>query len=61
MDLNHVLLTLSALHKSSIKMTQGKPYAEEVIRVANESACVFPLLEACDKSKNSKSNYKRLT
>ena len=42
-------------------MTRGKPYAEEVTRVANESVCVFPLLETCDALKDSKSNRKCLT
>ena len=54
-------LTPSALHKSSTRMTRGKPYTEEVARVANESASVFPLPESCDKLKNSKSDCKRLT
>ena len=54
-------LTPSALRKSSMRMTRGKPYAEEVARVANESACVFPFLEMCDTSKDSKSNCKCLT
>ena len=32
--------------------TRGKSCAEDVARVANESACVFPLLGICDKSLN---------
>ena len=39
-------------HKSSISITRGKSCAEEVARVAKESAWVFPFLGIYDKSKN---------
>ena len=32
------------VYRSSTNTTWGKSYAEDVARVANESACVFPLL-----------------
>ena len=41
------------VHKSSTSITQGKSCAEDVARVAKESAWVFSLLEIYDKSKNS--------
>ena len=53
--------SLHALYKSSTRMIRGKPYSEDVVRVANESACMFPLLETCVKLKNSKSDCKHLT
>ena len=46
---------------SSIRITRGKPYVEEVARVAKESACVFPLLGICSKLKDSNPDYKYLT
>ena len=49
------------VHKSSTSITRGKSCAEEVARVAKESAWVFPLLGICDKSKNSNFVYIRLT
>ena len=49
------------LHKSSTRMTQGKPYAEEVARVARESAYVFPLLGIWNKLKDSNLDYKCLS
>ena len=39
------------VYKSSTSTTRGKSCAEDVARVANESACVFPLLGTWDKSK----------
>ena len=49
------------LHKSLTRMTQGKPYVEEVARVARESACVFPFLRICSKLKDSNLDCKCLT
>ena len=49
------------MHKSLIIITQGKFCAEEVARIAKESAWVFPLLGICDKSKNSNFACIRLT
>ena len=49
------------MHRSSTSITLGKSYAEEVARVAKESAWVFPLLGICDKSKNSNFVCIRLT
>ena len=49
------------MHKSSTIITQGKFCAEEVVRVAKESAWVFPLLGICDKSKDSNFVYIHLT
>ena len=54
-------LTLVGLHKSSIRITRGKLYAEEVASVARESACVFPLLGTCSRLNNSNFDCKRLT
>jgi len=42
-------------------MIQGKPYAEEVARMAKESACIFPLLGICSKLKDSNPDCKCLT
>ena len=39
------------VHKSSTSITRGKSCAEEVARVAKESAWVFPFLGIYDKSK----------
>ena len=39
-----LLFILVGLHKSSTRITQGKPCAKEVPRVARELAWVFPLL-----------------
>ena len=50
-----------SLHKSSTRMTWGKPYAEEVARVARESACMFPLLELCNKLKDLNPDCRCLT
>ena len=52
---------LVGLHKSSTRITWGKPCAEEVARVARESACVFPLLEIYSKLKYSNPDRKCLT
>ena len=41
------------VYKSSTIITRGKFCAEEVVRVAKESAWVFLLLGICDKSKDS--------
>ena len=49
------------LYKSSIRMTWGKLYAEDVVRVAKELACVFPLLGMCNRLKDSNSDCKCLT
>ena len=49
------------VHKSSTSITQGKSCAEDVARVAKESAWVFPLLGICDRSKNSNFVCVRLT
>ena len=49
------------MHRSSTNITWGKSYAEEVARVAKESAWVFLLLGICDKSKNSNFVCIRLT
>ena len=49
------------LHKSSIRITQGRLCAEEVTSVAMESACVFPLLGTCNRVKDSNPDCKCLT
>ena len=49
------------VHRSSTSITRDKSYAEEVARVAKEFAWVFPLLEICDKSRNSNFVCIRLT
>ena len=49
------------MHKFSTSITRGKSCAEDVARVAKESAWVFPLLEIYDKSKNSNFVCIRLT
>ena len=49
------------LHKSSIRITWGKLYAEEVASVARESACVFPLLGMCSRLNDSNFDCKCLT
>ena len=41
------------VHKSLTSITQGKSCAKDVVRVAKESAWVFPPLGICDMSKNS--------
>ena len=48
------------LYKSSIRITQGKLYAEEVASVARESACIFPLLGTCSRLKDSNPDCKCL-
>ena len=49
------------LHKSSTRITRGKPCVEEVASMARESACVFLLLRICDKVKDSNQDCKCLT
>ena len=55
------LFTSVGLHKFSIRITLGKPYAEEVASVARESACVFSLLGTCSRLKDSNLDSKCLT
>ena len=55
------LFLLIGLHKSSTRITRGKPYAKEVARIAKESACVFPLLGICSKLKDLNPDWKCLT
>ena len=49
------------VHKSSTRITRGKSYAEDVARVAKESAWVFLPLGICNRSKNSNFVCVRLT
>ena len=49
------------LYKSSTRIIPGRSCAEDVARVASESACVFPLLETCVRLKDSKSDCRCLT
>ena len=53
--------TSVGLHKFSTRITRGKFCAEEVARVAKESACMFPFLGTCNKLKDSNPNCKCLT
>ena len=53
--------TSVGLYKSSIRITWGKVYAEEVTSVARESACVFPLLGMCSRLNDSNLGCKCLT
>ena len=55
------LLIGVGVHKSSTSITWGKSCAEEVARVAKESAWVFPFLGIYNKSKNSNFVCIRLT
>ena len=54
-------LTSMGLQKSSIRITWGRFYAEEVASVARESACVFPLLGTCKRVKDSNPDCRCLT
>ena len=47
------LFISAGLHKSSIRITRSRPYAEEVARVAKELTCVFSFLGICSKLKDS--------
>ena len=49
------------LHKSFIRITQGKLYAEEVASVIKELACMFPLLGMCSRLNDSNFDCKCLT
>ena len=53
--------TSVGLHKSSIRITWGKLYAEEVASVARELAYVFPLLGTCSRLNDSNLHCKCLT
>ena len=53
--------TSVGLHKSSIRITRDKLYAEEVASVARELACVFLLLRTCSRLNDSNLDYKCLT
>ena len=54
-------ITFVGLHKSSIRITQGKLSVEEVASVARESACVFPLLGMCNRLNDLNFDCKCLT
>ena len=49
------------LHKFSTRITRGKLYAKEVVRVTRELACVFLLLGICCKVKDLNLDCKCLT
>ena len=49
--------TFMGLHKSSIRITRGKLYVEEVVSVVRESACVFLLLGMCSRLNDSNLDY----
>ena len=53
-------LTSVGCHRSSIRITRGKLWAEEVASVARESTWVFPLLRTCSRLNDSNLNYKCL-
>ena len=53
-------LILEGLHRSSMRITQGKFWAEEVASVARESAWVFPLLRMCCRLNDSNFSCKCL-
>ena len=61
MNMDHLPFILVGLHKSSTRITRGKFCAEEVVRVARKSACVFLILGICSKLKDSKLDCKCLT
>ena len=46
-------LILKGLHRSSMRITWGKFYTEEIASVARESAWVFPLLGMCCRLNDS--------
>ena len=54
------LFTSAGLHRSSTKITRGRPCAEDVARVARESARVFMLLGIWCKEKESNLDCKCL-
>ena len=54
-------VTFVGLHKSSIRITQGKLCVEEIASMARESACVFPLLRMWSRLNDSNFDYKCLT
>ena len=61
MNIDHLHLHLNKFTQVLTRITRGKLWAEEVARVAKESAWVFPLLGMCSKLKDSNLDCKFLT